>query len=53
MRQHVKSWITTWDIERLYGQTPQITTETIQTDYTESSEIEQAPADGGEDDSPG
>jgi hypothetical protein len=49
MRQHVKEWITTWDIERLYGQTPQIEAETITTDYTESSEIEQAPISGEDD----
>ncbi len=53
MRQYVKSWITSWDIERLYGQTPQIETETIATDYSESSEIEQAPADDSEDDRAG
>ena len=53
MRQYVKSWITSWDIERLYGQMPQIEAETIATDYSESSEIEQAPADDGEDDRPG
>jgi hypothetical protein len=53
MRQYVKSWITSWDIERLYGQTPQIEAETIATDYSESSEIEQAPADDGEDDRAG
>ena len=53
MRQYVKSWITSWDIERLYGQTPQIEAETIATDYRESSEIEQAPADDGEDDRAG
>jgi hypothetical protein len=44
MRQYVKSWITTWDIERLYGQTPQIEADIIATDYSESSDIEQAPA---------
>jgi hypothetical protein len=53
MRQYVKSWITTRDIERLYGQTPQITAETIAPDYTESPEIEQAPAASGEDDNAG
>jgi hypothetical protein len=52
MRQYVKSWITRWDIERLYGQTPQIEAETIATDYSESSEIEQ-PSVSGEDDSAG
>jgi hypothetical protein len=51
MRQHVKEWITTWDIERLYCQTPRIAAETIAPDYTESPELEQAPADGSEDDS--
>jgi hypothetical protein len=49
MRQYVKSWITSWDIERLYGQTPQIAAETIATDYSESSEIEQAPSDVDDD----
>jgi hypothetical protein len=50
MRQYVKSWITTWDIERLYGETPQIEAGTIVTDYSESADIEQAPAAAGEDD---
>ncbi len=50
MRQYVKSWITSWDIERLYRETPRIEVDTIPIDYTESSEIEQAPASGGEDD---
>ena len=53
MRQYVKSWITTWDMERLYGETPQIEAGTIPTDYTESSDIEQTPALGGEDDAEG
>jgi len=49
MRQYVKSWITTWDMERLYGETPQIETDTIPIDYTESSDIEQAPASDEDD----
>jgi hypothetical protein len=53
MRQHVKSWITTWDIERLYGQTPHIEAEAIATDYSESSDIEKAPVEAGEDDADG
>ncbi len=53
MRQYVKSWITTWDIERLYGETPQIETATIPSDYTENSDIEQAPATAEQDDSEG
>ncbi len=50
MRQYIKSWITTWDIMRLYGEMPVITAETIAIDYTESSEIEQADALSDEDD---
>jgi hypothetical protein len=42
MRQHVKSWITIWDIERLYGVTPRIEADTIAIDYSESTDIEQA-----------
>ena len=50
MRQYVKSWITTWDIERLYGETPHIEADTIATNYDESSDMEQAPASGEQDD---
>jgi len=50
MRQYVKSWITTWDIMRLYGEAPVINADTIAIDYTESSEIEGAIARGDEDD---
>jgi hypothetical protein len=48
MRQYVKSWITAWDIERLYGETAHIEAGTIASDYSESDDIEQEPA--GEDD---
>ena len=44
MRQYIKSWITEWDIERLYGERTTIEAETIPTDYTEATELEQAPA---------
>jgi len=50
MRQYVKSWITTWDVERLYGETPSIEVDTIPIDYTESPDMEQAPTASGEDD---
>lgn len=41
MRQHIKSWITTWDLERLYcGQRPEIETVDLATDYQEMKEIE-------------
>ncbi|HJU17452.1 MAG TPA: BREX system ATP-binding domain-containing protein [Stellaceae bacterium] len=49
MRQYVKSWITGWDIERLYGETAQIKAGTIPSDYSESDDIERAPI-AGEDD---
>jgi hypothetical protein len=49
MRQYVKSWITAWDIERLYSETVQIEAGTIPIDYSESDAIEEAPA-AGEDD---
>ena len=44
MRQFIKSWITDWDIQRLYGTKDEIDTETIETDYTENKDLEQAPA---------
>jgi hypothetical protein len=47
----IKSWITSWDIET--PPRPHAAAETIATDYSESSEIEQAPADDGEDDRAG
>ena len=42
MRQYIKSWITEWDIERLYGERTTIEAQTIKTDYTESAELQQA-----------
>jgi hypothetical protein len=53
MRQYVKSWITSWDMQRLYGEMPSIEVDTIPIDYTESSDIEQAPTSNGEDDTEG
>jgi hypothetical protein len=52
VRQYVKSWIAIWDIMRLYGETPVISTETVATDYTEGSEIEDTALCGSEDDAP-
>lgn len=41
MRQHIKSWITTWDLERLYhGQRPEIETVALPMNYHEVKEIE-------------
>jgi hypothetical protein len=43
MRQYIKSWITTWDLERLYrGQRPEIETIALPTNYEEMKEIEAA-----------
>src|SRR5271157_3751853 len=49
MRQYIKSWITEWDIERLYGERTTTEAQTIQTDYTESAELEQAASTPGVD----
>ena len=50
VRQYVKSWITIWDIMRLYGETPVINTETITIDYAESTAVEDAVERGSKDD---
>jgi P-loop Domain of unknown function (DUF2791) len=50
VRQYVKSWITIWDIMRLYGERPVISTETIAIDYTEGSELGDAAEHESEDD---
>jgi len=50
VRQYVKSWITIWDIMRLYGETPVVSTETLAIDYTEGNEVENAIERGSEDD---
>jgi hypothetical protein len=43
MRQFIMSWITDWDIQRRYGTKEQIETGTIESDYTENADLEQAP----------
>jgi hypothetical protein len=52
MRQYIKSWITTWDLLRLYKETPNIEIEPIKIDYSESSDLERPPtvADGDDTD---
>jgi hypothetical protein len=49
MRQYIKSWITAWDIERLYGERPAIEARRMRTDYTESAELA-APATEADED---
>jgi maltooligosyltrehalose synthase len=44
MRQFIKSWITDWDIQRIYGKKYEIDTEKLEVDYTENKELEHAPA---------
>ena len=48
MREYIKSWITEWDIERLYGERSTIEVEPIPTDYTPSTELQQAAPDADE-----
>ncbi len=43
MRHFIKSWITGWDIQRLYGKKEEIDIETVATDYTENKDLEEAP----------
>lgn len=40
MRQYIKSWITVWDLQRLYGASTDIVTGTIATDYAENTDME-------------
>jgi hypothetical protein len=42
MRQYIKSWITAWDLERLYDIRPVIETLDVVPDYEENKDIEQA-----------
>ncbi len=52
MRQYIKSWITTWDIERLYGIRPEIETVVVAPDYEENMDIEtttKSDGDGSDD----
>jgi hypothetical protein len=49
MRQYIKSWITAWDLERLYGIRPAIETRDVAPEYEENREIEQAIVLSGDD----
>jgi hypothetical protein len=50
MRQHIKSWITTWDLERLYGARPVIESVPLTPDYEENRDIEMLAESAGLDD---
>ena len=49
MRQYIKSWITAWDLERLYGTRLKIETVSVPTDYEENKDIEQSTEADSED----
>jgi hypothetical protein len=40
MRQYIKGWITTWDLDRLYGVQGEIVSETPPSDYAEDRDLE-------------
>ncbi|MEC5414309.1 BREX system ATP-binding domain-containing protein [Aurantimonas sp. C2-4-R8] len=42
IRQYTKSWITDWDIQRLYRMQSEIATESMASDYTENQDLEAA-----------
>ncbi len=50
MRQYIKSWITEWDMERLFGESAHIAIKPTPTDYTESAELDHAPSAADADD---
>jgi hypothetical protein len=49
MRQYIKSWITAWDIERLYGIHSTIETLVVAPDYKENQDIERPVTSNGDD----
>jgi hypothetical protein len=49
MRQYIKSWITTWDLERLYDSRPDIETVLVAPDYEENKDIELVAKQSGDD----
>lgn len=51
MRQYIKSWITAWDLKRLYGETVEIEAGTVPLNYEENTTIEMS--SGGADDENG
>lgn len=53
MRQYIKSWITAWDIERLYGERPEIAADDLRRSYAEAAGMEGTPGDDGERDGEG
>lgn len=48
MRQHVRSWINTWDLRRLYGAAAELIVETVQPSYEEDVDLQVESAEGDE-----
>ena len=48
IRQHIKSWITIWDLRRLYGTTSEIESGTVLSNYVENKDIEQPTDSNGD-----
>ena len=49
MREYIKSWITDWDIQRLYGTKDTIINEPIVSDLTENRGLETSAPEPPED----
>jgi len=45
MRQHVRSWINTWDLRRLFGTDAELEYQTVQTSYEEDADLQVESAD--------
>lgn len=43
MRQYIKTWLTQWDMARLYGATTAVVAETMAANYQEEAELSEAP----------
>jgi hypothetical protein len=52
MRQYIKSWITVWDLQRLYGASTDIVAGTIATDYAENTDMEAPTEPNGDETDP-
>ena len=50
IREFIKSWITDWDIQRLYGAQDEIETQSLGTDYTENKDLEKPSSPDADDD---
>lgn len=44
IRHYVKSWVTMWDIERLYGMREEVVSSNVKSDYSQNEDLEQPEA---------